>query len=206
MSTSSMYLPSKRLIDVVGALAGLVLASPFVVAAALAVRLSSPGPVIFQQQRLGRFGRPFVMYKFRTMRHAPKPTESSSLVTAGGDTRITSVGRFLRRYKLDELPQLVNVLKGDMSLVGPRPEVEKYARYYPAEYERILSVRPGITDLATLAFRNEEQILARSDEPERAYIAEVLPAKIRLYFRYLEEQSLRTDLSIILRTLGSVLR
>lgn len=205
MSTSSMYLPSKRLIDVVGSLAGLVLASPLVVAAAIAVKLSSPGPVIFQQQRLGRFGRPFVMYKFRTMRHAPRPPESS-LVTAGGDKRITSVGRFLRRYKLDELPQLVNVLKGDMSLVGPRPEVEKYARCYPAEYERILSVRPGITDLATLAFRNEEQILARSSEPERAYIAEILPAKIRLYLRYLEEQSLRTDLSILLRTVRSVLR
>lgn len=202
-----MYLPSKRLIDVVGALAGLVLGSPLIVAVALAVRFSSPGPVIFQQQRLGRFGRPFTMYKYRTMRYATTtPTTSSSLVTAGGDERITRVGTFLRRYKLDELPQLVNVLKGDMSLVGPRPEVERYARYYPAEYERILSVRPGITDLASLAFRNEEQILARSAEPERAYIAEVLPAKIRLYFRYLEEQSLRTDLSILLRTLGSVLR
>ena len=206
MSTSSMYLPSKRLIDVIGAAAGLLVASPLVIAAALAVKLSSPGPVVFEQQRLGRFGRPFAMYKFRTMRHAAIPTASASLVTAGGDPRITSVGRFLRRYKIDELPQLVNVLKGDMSLVGPRPEVERYARHFPSEYERILSVRPGITDLASLAFRNEEQILARSQEPERTYVAEVLPAKIGLYFRYLEERSLRTDLSILLRTLRSVLR
>jgi lipopolysaccharide/colanic/teichoic acid biosynthesis glycosyltransferase len=116
------------------------------------------------------------------------------------------MGRFLREYKLDELPQLVNVLKGDMSLVGPRPEVERYARCYPAEYSRILSVRPGITDFASLAFRNEEQLLARSNEPERMYVAEVLPAKIKLYLEYLEKQSLKTDFAILMRTVASVLR
>jgi len=189
-----------------GAAAGLALLSPVFVAVGLAVRLSSPGPIFFKQERLGRFGRPFAIYKFRTMRQAVLPKESASQVTAAGDARISDIGRFLRKYKLDELPQLVNVLTGEMSLVGPRPEVERYARHYPVEYERILAVRPGITDLAALAFRNEEEILARSPEPERLYVAEVLPAKIRLYFRYLDEQSLRTDMLILFRTVRSVFR
>ncbi len=206
MSTSAIYQPAKRLIDIMGAAAGLALLSPVFVAVGLAVRLSSPGPIFFKQERLGRFGRPFAIYKFRTMRQAVLPKESASQVTAAGDARISDIGRFLRKYKLDELPQLVNVLTGEMSLVGPRPEVERYARHYPVEYERILAVRPGITDLAALAFRNEEEILARSPEPERLYVAEVLPAKIRLYFRYLDEQSLRTDMLILFRTVRSVFR
>ena len=200
----SFYLKSKRLIDVVVAVCGLVLLSPILVAVALAVRFSSHGPVLFRQERLGQFGRTFIMYKFRTMRHRAGPMQHGSQVTAAGDKRITPVGRFLRRYKLDELPQLMNVLKGDMSLVGPRPEVDRYARCYPAEYARILAVRPGITDIATIAFRDEERILARSAEPEQAYISEVLPAKIRLYFKYLEEQSLKTDLSILVRTIWTL--
>lgn len=206
MNTSWTYRTSKRLIDLAGAATGLALLSPIFVAVALGVRLSSAGPILFKQQRLGRLGRPFVIYKFRTMDQAVEPMESASQVTAAGDARVSAIGRFLRKYKLDELPQLVNVLRGEMSLVGPRPEVERYARHYPVEYERILAVRPGITDLATLAYRNEEQILARSSEPERLYISEVLPAKIRLSLRYLEEQSLRTDVLILFRTLWTVFR
>ncbi len=204
MSTPWTYVPAKRLVDLVGSAAGLSLFSPVLLVIAAAVALSSPGPFIFKQERLGRDGRPFVMYKFRTMRLSRDG--SGSQVTAAGDSRVTVLGRFLRRYKLDEFPQLLNVLKGDMSLVGPRPEVERYARWYPAEYTRILSVRPGITDFASLAFRNEEQVLARSSEPERTYVAEILPAKIKLYLQYLEQRSLKTDFVILMRTVGSVLR
>jgi lipopolysaccharide/colanic/teichoic acid biosynthesis glycosyltransferase len=200
------YVVVKRVADIAFSAAVLAGLAPAMAAIAIAVRLDSPGPAIFQQQRLGRFGRPFLMYKFRSMQMVCTPTLGERQVTVAGDPRITRVGRFLRRYKLDELPQLVNVLKGEMSVVGPRPEVERYARLYPHEYQRILSVRPGITDFAALEFRHEEQVLARSSDPEDAYVREVLPAKIQLYFRYLEERSLRTDFALLVRTAAQLFR
>lgn len=195
------YLAVKRAADVVASAAGLALLAPLFLGLALAVRLSVGRPVLFRQERLGRAGRPFVLLKFRSMRSGPGPE-----VTAAGDPRITRLGRWLRRTKLDELPQLWNVLRGDMSLVGPRPEVARYAHMFPADYQRILTVRPGITDFAALAFRDEEALLARAPSPEAAYAEVVLPAKIALYQRYLREMSLRTDLLLVLRTLAAVLR
>lgn len=198
---SSIYPVAKRALDVVASGAGLLALSPVLAACAIAVRLSSDGPVLFRHQRVGRFRKPFELLKFRTMVERP-----GAQVTAAGDPRITRVGRVLRKYKLDELPQLVNVLRGDMSLVGPRPEVSRYVARFEREYDRILEVRPGITDFAAIEYRDEEKVLARSPDPELTYVEEVLPAKIRLYERYLAERSLSTDVSLIVRTLGAILR
>lgn len=195
------YRATKRALDVVLAGAGLLLLSPLLATVALAVGLSSPGPVLFRQERLGRGGRTFRILKFRSMRQGA----AGPSVTAGGDGRVTRLGRLLRRSKVDELPQLWNVLVGDMSLVGPRPEVRRYADHFPADYRRILEVRPGITDLAAVEYRDEEALLAGAPDPEAVYLQVVLPAKIRLYHRYLAERSLRTDLRLILRTLARLL-
>ena len=196
------YLPVKRALDAFLACIGLVVLAPLMAAAAGAVKASSPGPVLFRQARVGRNGHSFMILKFRSMRMG----SGGPLVTAGGDSRITRVGRLLRRSKVDELPQLWNVLVGDMSIVGPRPEVRRYVDLYPEDYRHILAVRPGITDFAALEYRNEEAVLAGYPDPDAAYIDVVLPAKIALYHRYLNEMSLGTDLALILRTLGKLIR
>ena len=196
------YRLSKRAIDVAASAAGLVLVSPLLAAAAVAVKLSSPGPVVFRQVRVGWRGRSFEILKLRTMRRG----SDGPSVTAGGDARVTRVGGFLRRYKLDELPQLWNVLVGDMSLVGPRPEVPRFVERFPEAYARILTIRPGITDFAALEYRDEESILAGAADPEAEYVNVVLPAKIALYRRYLEERSLSTDLRLLARTLAAIVR
>jgi lipopolysaccharide/colanic/teichoic acid biosynthesis glycosyltransferase len=188
--------------DFVLSLGGLVALSPVMAAIAVSVKLGSPGPVLFRQQRMGRHGSSFTILKFRSM----VAGASGPAVTAKTDARVTPLGRILRRYKLDELPQLWNVLVGDMSLVGPRPEVERYARLYPEAYSRILTVRPGLTDFAALEYRDEETILSGSPDVEAAYTQVVLPAKIALYHRYLDEVSLGTDVALILRTLAVLLR
>jgi lipopolysaccharide/colanic/teichoic acid biosynthesis glycosyltransferase len=188
--------------DVIASIAALVALAPVMAALALAVKLDSPGPVLFRQQRAGRGNRPFTILKFRSMRIGA----TGPLVTAAQDARVTRVGRFLRRYKLDELPQLWNVLVGDMSLVGPRPEVERYVRLFPEAYERILTVRPGLTDFAALEYRDEQATLQASPDPESAYTAVVLPAKIELYHLYLDEMSLGTDVVLVLRTIAVLLR
>ncbi len=198
---SWIYPAAKRALDVIAAVVGLLVLTPVFVACALAVKVSSPGPVLFRHPRVGQHRRSFELLKFRTMVDRP-----GAPITSAGDPRVTAVGAFLRRYKLDELPQLVNVLWGDMSLVGPRPEIARYVKKFEREYDRILRVRPGITDFAAIKYRDEEEILARSSDPEEAYVEEVLPAKIRLYERYLAERSLSTDLSLILRTIGAILR
>lgn len=192
----------KRALDFSVAAAALIAVSPLMAAIAVAVRLSSPGPAVFKQERVGRWGKPFLLLKFRSMRCGKA---EGPLVTAGGDPRITSLGRLIRRTKLDELPQLWNVLVGDMSLVGPRPEVRRYVEVFPVDYQRILSVRPGITDLAALRFYREEELLASSPDPERTYIAEVLPQKIKLYLEYVETRSLALDFRILLKTLRALL-
>jgi lipopolysaccharide/colanic/teichoic acid biosynthesis glycosyltransferase len=188
--------------DVVGSGAGLLALSPVLAAAAIAIRASSPGPVLFRQTRVGRGGRRFEILKFRSM----VTGASGPSVTAGGDTRVTGVGRALRRTKLDELPQLWNVLVGHMSLVGPRPEVPRFVERFPEDYARILTVRPGITDFAALEYRDEESVLAGAPDPEAAYVRELLPAKIALYHRYLARMSLATDVALVLRTIASLVR
>jgi len=193
----------KRAFDTVAAGIGLLALAPLLLLIAAWVRLDSPGPVFFRQQRVGRGGRPFRIHKFRTMRHAPQQTGAQ--ITVGDDARITRAGRLLRAAKLDELPQLIDVLRGDMSLVGPRPEVPRYVALYPPELRaRVLAVRPGITDLASIVFRDESALLARADDPEQAYRQVILPRKLELAARYVEQASLITDLRLILRTLAAI--
>ncbi|WP_322403406.1 sugar transferase [Massilia luteola] len=194
---------SKRLFDVVAAGCGLILLAPVLLALALWIRLDSPGPALFRQRRVGRYGRPFAIYKFRTM--ADRRDEGRQL-TVGLDPRITRAGRFLRRTKLDELPQLLNVLEGTMSLVGPRPEVPRYVDHYPpAVRETVLSVAPGITDLAAILYKEENDILGQAQDPERAYIETILPVKLEYYQRYARERSFWLDVRIIFRTLAAIL-
>lgn len=195
----------KRLFDLVFAGLGLLALSPLLLAVALWIRLDSPGPVMFRQERVGRFGRTFLIHKFRSMRVDAPATGPQ--ITVGADPRITRSGRFLRASKLDELPQLWDVLRGAMSLVGPRPEVPRYVAMYPAELrEIVLSVRPGITDPASLSFRDESEVLARAVDPEREYVEVVMPAKLRLAADYVRHASLAGDLRLILATLGALRR
>ena len=195
---------SKRLFDVLAAASGLILLAPVLLALALWIQLDSPGPALFRQRRVGRHGRLFDIDKFRTM--ADRPDEGRQL-TVGQDPRVTRAGRFLRRTKLDELPQLLNVVQGTMSLVGPRPEVPRYVdRYPPAVRQTVLSVAPGITDLAAILYKDENDILGRAEDPERAYVETILPVKLAYYQRYVRERSFWLDLRIIFRTLAAILR
>lgn len=194
----------KRCFDFAAALTGLVLLSPVYLLIALAVRCTSRGPIFFLQERVGRGFRRFKIYKFRTMViDAPK---LGLQITAGEDPRITRVGRFLRKWKLDELPQLANVLKGEMSLVGPRPEVPRYVEMFREDYACVLSVRPGITDPASLKYRDEAAILAQSSNPEETYVREILPEKITLAKQYVAQASLRGDIALIWKTIRHVAR
>ncbi len=188
---------TKRLFDIVCSATGLLLLSPLLLVVALTVKLDSPGPVFFRQERIGRHGVPFCIHKFRTM-HAG--AEGLPL-TVGADPRITRSGAFLRRTRLDELPQLIDVLRGTMSLVGPRPEVPRYVAHYPPGLrERALAVRPGITDPASLDFIDEAALLARAADPEREYIEVILPAKLRRAAAYAESATLGSDLVVLWRT------
>jgi lipopolysaccharide/colanic/teichoic acid biosynthesis glycosyltransferase len=193
----------KRAIDILGAGLGLVILAPVFLAVALLVKLSSPGPVFFRQKRIGQDFRPFLIYKFRTMQ-ANAPTRGPE-ITLGDDPRITRIGRYLRRTKIDELPQLINVVKGEMSLVGPRPEVPKYVELFRTEYADIVKVRPGMTDLASLKYRDEQTVLAGSGNPEERYASEILPDKIMLGKEYIERASLFFDLGLIVKTIGRLL-
>ncbi len=201
-------MPAKRLFDLLAAGLGLLLLALPMAAIALAVRLDSPGPVFFRQPRVGRHGRLFRIHKFRTMvRDAERRGPG---ITVGADARITRVGAWLRRHKLDELPQLIDVLQGTMSLVGPRPELPRYVAHYPrligeAATARLLALRPGLTDPASLAFRDEAALLASAADPERCYVETVLPRKLALALGYAERASLRTDLGLILQTLSALL-
>jgi lipopolysaccharide/colanic/teichoic acid biosynthesis glycosyltransferase len=191
----------KRLFDLLGASVALLLASPLMLLTALAIKLDSAGPVFFRQQRVGHGGRLFRVHKFRTM-VADAPARGPAL-TVGDDARITRVGRWLRHSKLDELPQLLDVLAGDMSLVGPRPEVPRYVALYPADLrDKVLSLKPGITDPVSLDFADESTLLTRAADPEREYVDVILPRKLRASVLYAEHATLATDLSVLLRTLG----
>ena len=191
---------SKRAFDLLLAGLGLVLLSPLLLVIAIAIRIDSPGPVFYRQERIGRHGVPFRIHKFRTMRHDPQ--HGGPQITVGDDARITRAGAFLRRTKLDELPQFIDVLRGRMSLVGPRPEVPRYVALYPAELRaQVLSVRPGITDLASIEFRDEAALLARASDAEREYVEVVMPRKLALAARYVRSASLALDVTILWRTL-----
>ena len=196
---------AKRLFDWLASGVGLMLLAPLLLVLALWIKVDSLGPVFFRQERVGQFGRHFKIHKFRTMFI---DTEARGMqITVGEDSRITAVGRLLRRYKLDELPQLIDVLCGDMSLVGPRPEVPQYVAYYPNELkELVLSVRPGITDMASIEFKNENEILGRAIDPHKAYVTEVLPIKLNYYAEYVNNYSLLGDIKIIFLTLQAIMR
>ena len=194
----------KRAFDAAAAAVGLVLLSPVFLVVAALIKAQDRGPVFFRQERVGRGGRTFRIHKFRTMRVTDG---TGPLVTASHDARITRVGRWLRRTKLDELPQLIDVLNGDMSLVGPRPEVPRYMALYAEPVRRqILSLRPGITDRAAIEFRDEERLLAAAADPERAYVEQVMPIKQRYYLDYVAQRSLAGDLRILWDTARALVK
>lgn len=188
----------KRLFDLICAGIGMSALSPLFAVVAVLVKIDSPGPILFKQERIGRGFRSFYIYKFRTM--VQDAHKRGLQITAGGDKRVTRIGRILRKTKIDELPQLINVLKGDMSLVGPRPEVRKYVEFYKRDYEQILSVRPGITDISSITFRDEEGILLAQDDPEQYYLHVLLPEKIKLAKEYMQRRSFFYDVKLIFRT------
>lgn len=192
----------KRSFDILSSGLGLLLISPILLIVSLAIALSSKGGVFYKQSRVGLNGVNFNILKFRTMFTG---SDKKGLLTVGDrDPRVTPIGYYLRKYKLDELPQLINVLIGDMSLVGPRPEVSKYVNLYSKEDRVVLSIKPGITDYASIYFRNENEILNSSSNPEKKYIEEVMPMKLELNKKYIEEKGLLTDLKIIFMTLKSI--
>jgi lipopolysaccharide/colanic/teichoic acid biosynthesis glycosyltransferase len=197
-------LQGKRALDLALSVPLLIVLSPLLLLIALLIRRGGEGPVFFRQERIGKGGRVFTLYKFRTMVNGSQSKGPS--VTSSGDARITPLGRTLRKYKLDELPQIFNVIRGDMSLVGPRPEVRKYVDAFKEDYLSILQINPGITDYAALRYRNEEEILAGYEDAEEAYTSVILPEKIMLYKKYIREMGLMADLKILFRTMRGVLK
>lgn len=196
---------AKRCFDLLFALPGTVLLLPLFGIIAFWIKLDSPGPVFFRQKRVGRHEVMFDVLKFRTM--VQDAEKKGAKITVGGDSRITRSGRFLRKFKLDELPQLLNVIKGEMSLVGPRPEVPEYISLYPRNVRDIvLSVPPGITDYASLEFRNENDLLAGAEDPVAKYIQEILPVKLDYYVKYAQTRSLWVDFLLIIRTIWAIIR
>lgn len=191
----------RRALDTALAGAGLIVLTPLLGVVAAAIRIDSPGPALFHQKRIGKGGKPFYICKFRSMR----VDHDGLAVSTTHDSRVTRVGRFLRKTKLDELPQLYNVLAGDMALVGPRPEVPEYAKLWPKEDAKVIvSALPGITDPVAVAYRNEADILAEADDPERFYIEELLPKKAHAYADYIRQRSLLSDMKVIAKTLRTV--
>jgi lipopolysaccharide/colanic/teichoic acid biosynthesis glycosyltransferase len=195
---------AKRAFDLLFAFAGLLVLSPLLLVVGLAVRLSSPGPVIFRSRRVGRNGREFDLFKYRTM--AKDAPQSGPAITFGRDPRITSLGAFLRRTKIDELPQLLNVVLGQMSLVGPRPEVPQYVRLYTTEQRAVLDLMPGITDPASVKYARESELLGEAEDPEAHYAQQVMPDKIRLNLEYAVRANVWTDFLLILKTLARITR
>ena len=195
----------KRLFDIIFSLVGLLLLLPLFVFIVVRIKLDSKGPIFYRGKRIGKFGRPFRIYKFRTM-YADADKMRGSPSAGDDDPRITKFGRFLRSYKLNELPQLINVLKGEMSFVGPRPEVEQYVNIFTEEEKAILSVRPGITDYASIKFHNEGEILAGSPDPDKAYEEVIRPEKLRLQLEYIRNHSLWVDFKLLFKTLGMLIK
>ena len=194
----------KRVLDLTLTIPGFVLLLPILIVIVLLMKIIDKGPVFFLQTRVGKNFKLFKLLKFRTM--VANASTMGPAVTSHEDPRITRIGKWLRRYKLDELPQVINVIKGDMSLVGPRPEMQKYVTLFADDYKTILTIKPGITDYAALEYRHEEIILKKFNDIDQGYIQAILPLKIKLYKQYLAEISMLTDLKILFRTLGSIVR
>jgi lipopolysaccharide/colanic/teichoic acid biosynthesis glycosyltransferase len=188
----------KRLFDIFFSALGIIICTPFFIIAAILVKLDSSGPILFTQERIGKNFKPFNIYKFRTMKKVGE--QDGPKITISGDNRITGIGRLLRKYKIDELPQLFNVLKGDMSFVGPRPEISEYVNLFKTAYGKLLSIRPGITDPASICYSNEEILLSGSDNWEENYRKIVLPEKIKLSLQYVDNHSIITDIRLIVKT------
>lgn len=194
----------KRFFDVFASGLGLLFLSPLFLVIAVWIKLDSPGPVFYRQVRVGRGNKDFRIFKFRSMRVG---SDKGSLVTIGGrDPRVTRSGYYIRRFKLDELPQLINVFLGDMSLVGPRPEVRHYVDYWTLEQMRVLDVRPGITDPASIRFRNENELMEKAEDPERYYIEVIMQEKIRLYLEYVDNHSFLGDIGLIFKTFWTIVK
>lgn len=194
----------KRLFDILMSLIGLIILLPFFFLLSVWIMLDSPGGVFYRQKRVGKNNVDFLLWKFRSMR--PDSDKKGLLTVGGRDPRITKSGYFIRKYKIDELPQLINVLTGDMSLVGPRPEVRKYVDLYSKEQLKVLDVRPGITDLASLNYFEESELLAKSLDPEKTYIEEIMPAKLKLNLQYIDKANLSTDLKMIFSTVARIFK
>ena len=193
----------KRLFDILASGVGLICLSPLFAVLAVWIKCDSRGPVFYRQVRVGKDNRDFRLFKFRSMR---PDSDRLGLITVGGhDPRVTRSGYYIRRYKLDEFPQLINVFKGDMSLVGPRPEVRKYVDMYTPEQMRVLSVRPGITSLASIRYRNENEILAKADDPDRCYIEKVMPDKLAIDLEYVDRATLWNDIRLIFSTFREII-
>ena len=193
-----------RFLDILFSFLGLIILSPFFLIIAVCIAIDSKGGVFYKQTRVGKNNTDFKLYKFRTMATG---SDKGSLITIGEkDSRITKTGFFLRKYKLDELPQLINVLKGDMSLVGPRPEVRKYVDFYTPEQRKVLTVRPGITDYASIEYIDENQILGAASDPDKAYIEQIMPDKIRYNMKYIDNQSLKEYFKLIFLTIYKIIK
>lgn len=194
----------KRIFDIVMSGLGLICLSPLFLVLAVWIKSDSAGPVFYRQVRVGRGNKDFRLFKFRSMR---PDSDKLGLITVGGhDPRVTRSGYYIRKYKLDEFPQLINVFVGDMSLVGPRPEVRKYVDLYTPEQLRVLNVRPGITSLASIRYRNENEILAKADDPDKTYVEQIMPDKIAIDLEYVENASLTNDIKLIFKTFGEIIR
>lgn len=195
---------AKRLFDIICSLLGLLILFPFLVVVAVAIALDSKGPILFLQQRIGKGGEPFFLFKFRTMHVG---ADKGTAITVGNrDPRITRIGYYLRKIKMDELPQLINVLKGEMSFVGPRPEVKKFVDLYTSEQRRVLDVAPGMTDYASILFRNENELLAGKSDPVAFYVDHIMPQKLQLNLEYINSNNLWIDIKILFKTLVVILR
>ncbi len=194
----------KRAFDIIFSFFGLLALFPFFLFIGIWILIDSPGGIFYRQTRVGRNNRDFRLWKFRSMR--PDSDKKGLLTVGGRDPRITNSGYFIRKYKIDELPQLINVLTGDMSFVGPRPEVRKYVDLYNEEQKRVLLVRPGITDIASLEYFEENELLGKSSDPERTYIDEIMPAKLKLNLQYIDKANLGTDLSMIFKTIVRIFK
>lgn len=197
------YKMLKRLFDIFFSLIGLIILFPFFAIIALMIVIDSPGGIFYKQKRVGKDNIDFYLFKFRSM---GTDADKNGLLTVGArDNRITRMGYFLRKYKIDELPQLLNVLLGDMSLVGPRPEVRKYVDLYNDEQQQVLNVKPGLTDYASIQYSNESELLGKAENPEKVYIDEILPAKLKLNIKYIEERGFANDLKIIFKTITKII-
>ena len=195
---------TKRAFDIVACVTAVLVLCPLWLCIGLMVACGSKGGAFYRQTRVGRNGKEFKLLKFRTMRK--DADKIGGLITVGEDNRVTRVGRFLRKYKLDEFPQFLNIIKGDMSIVGPRPEVPKYVAIYDERQRQVLSVRPGLTDYASIEYISENELLAQSPDPDRTYIEEIMPAKLELNLKYIDNQSVMEDLRLIFKTLFSIIK